>query len=286
MNLIDSGIVKNGVRVRSVILALIVHIYMAVFTLGISLVLQLVFGLITNSMIKKEIVEASSSTNKFKKNFPFKYYGQVFGSFQHVFSHSESIEKKLYDAIEFELQDKTPITPLASVTITDVDNDLSKDEDRIFFKASSKPTSRGTAITLVLNQSNFGKMQSIEWQVLGGGFIDRDKKFNLITYSLFTFIFWIIPYLKKEHDLLARVRTIYPGSYNDSDVVTQIRCIHDAIFNAMINELEKNGIDTSELRVQKMQVMNINVTGGKVNIGNVVQGAMNKVASSAMGART
>lgn len=286
MNIIDSGNVKNSVRARSVIVALIVHIYLAVFTLGVSLIILLIIGLITNSMVKKEIEEASSSKNRFKKNFPFKYYGQVFGSFQHVFSSSEIIEKKLYDAIESELQDKTTVSPLESFTITDVDNDLSKYEDRIFFKASSTPTSRGTAITLVLNQSNFGKMQSIEWRVLGGGFVDRDKKFNLISYSIFTFIFWVIPYLKKEHDLLVRVRTIYPGSYNDSDVVTQIRCIHDAVFNAMINELEKNDIDTSELKVQKMQVMNINVGGGKVNIGNVVQGAMNKVSSSAKGTRS
>ena len=69
--------------------------------------------------------------------------------------------------------------------------------------------------------------------------------------------------------MLSRVRTIYPGSYNDMDIVTQIKCIHDAVFNAMINELEKNNINTNELRAQKMQVMNINISGRKVTIGNV-----------------
>lgn len=129
-------------------------------------------------------------------------------------------------------------------------------------------------------------MQSIQWRVLAGGYIDQDKKFNLISYSLFTFLFWINPYLKREHDLLARVRTIYPGSYNDMDIVTQVRFLHEAVFDAMIKELENNGIDTSDLRAQKMQVMSINISGGKVNMGNVVQGAMNKISSVAKGAKS
>jgi hypothetical protein len=53
----------------------------------------------------------------------------------------------------------------------------------------------------------------------------------------------------------------------------------------MIAELEKNGIDTSDLKVQKMQTMNINISGGKVNMGNVVQGAMNKIGGAVKGAK-
>jgi hypothetical protein len=53
----------------------------------------------------------------------------------------------------------------------------------------------------------------------------------------------------------------------------------------MITELDKNGIDTSELKVQKMQAMNINISGGKVNMGNVVQGAINKIGGVAKGAK-
>jgi hypothetical protein len=69
------------------------------------------------------------------------------------------------------------------------------------------------------------------------------------------------------------------------DVSTQVRCLHEAVFDAMIAELDKNGIDTSELKVQKMQTMNINISGGKVNMGNVVQGAMNKIGGAAKGAK-
>lgn len=283
MNLLDSGIVNNRIKVRSVILALVIHVSLAILTLGISLVLLLIIALITNYLIQKEIGKSTSASNTFKKNFPFRYYGNNIGKFQHVFFHTELIEKNIYEIIESKLKQQMSIDNLKAITISDIDKDLSKSEDRIFIKASIPHTMRGTSITLVFNQENFGKMQSIEWRVLVGGFIDHNKKFNLIAYSLFTFLFWIFPYIRKEYDLLEKVRTIYSSSYNDMDVITQVKYIHNIIFNAVIEELEKNNIDTSELKTQKMEAININISGGKVSIGNIVQGAMNKVSNIAGG---
>ena len=67
------------------------------------------------------------------------------------------------------------------------------------------------------------------------------------------------------------------------DVSTQAGYSTTGSVDAMIGELDKNGIDTSELKVQKMQTMNINISGGKVNMGNVVQGAMNKIGGAVKG---
>lgn len=53
----------------------------------------------------------------------------------------------------------------------------------------------------------------------------------------------------------------------------------------MIAVLEKNGIDTTELRAQKMQAMSINISDSKVKMGNIVQGAMNKISSSMGGTK-
>ena len=285
MDLMDSKNVNNRIKKRSIVIAIIVHLYLGIFTFGVSLVLLLLVGFITSTLLEKDISEAESSVNTFNKNFPFRYFGHIFGSFQHVFFNAYSIEKDIYTAIETELKAKTPITSLDILSITDKDKDLNNSEQRSFVRGDSSPTARGTAITLILNQSSFGSMRSIEWRVLAGGFVDKNAKFNLIAYSLFTFLFWIASYIKRETDLLIRVRTIYPGSYNDMDVSTQVRCLHEAVFDAMIAELEKNGIDTSELKVQKMQTMNINISGGKVKMGNVVQGAMNKIGGAVKGAK-
>jgi len=98
-------------------------------------------------------------------------------------------------------------------------------------------------------------------------------------------LFWIGAYLKRETNLLGRVRTVYSSAYNNVDVSTQVRCISETVFDAMVVALDKNGIDTSDLKAQKLQSMNINISGGKVNMGNVVQGAMNKIGAAVSGAK-
>ena len=81
------------------------------------------------------------------------------------------------------------------------------------------------------------------------------------------------------------MRTVYSSAYNDIDISTLVRSISETVFDAMVVALEKNGIDTSDLKAQKLQSMNINISGGKVNMGNVVQGAMNKISAAVKGAK-
>ena len=285
MDLINSQNINNRIKKRTVAIAVIMHLYLAIFTFGLSLLLLAIAGFVTSMLLEKDINEAKSTANSFNKNFPFRHFGHVFGSFQHIFNHAYSIEKAISSAIEGAIKTKTPITSVNTLSVIDTDPDLKNCEQRRFIKAESAPTSRGTGITLILNQSSYGSMRSIQWRVLAGGYLDRNAKFNLIAYSLFTILFWIRPYFKRETDLISRVRTIYSSAYNDVDVATQVRCLHEVVFDEMITELDKNGIDTSELKVQKMQVMNINISGGKVNMGNVVQGAMNKISGVAKGAK-
>jgi hypothetical protein len=277
MDFTNSRNINNRIKKTTIVVAAITHIVLAIVTFGLSLLLLSIVGIATLLLLNKEIDEASSRENNFNKNCPFGYFGRTLGSFQYVFHHSYSIEQDIYTAIEAELKGKTPITSVKSVSIIDTDPALKNCEQRSFIKAESEPTSRGTAITLILNQSNFGSMRTIQWRVLAGGYMDKNSKFKLIAYSIFTAFSWFGPYLRGEMDLLSRVRTISSGAYNDMDVGTQVRCLHEVVFDAMIAVLEKNGIDTSELKLQKMQMMNINISGGKVNMVNLVQGATSKI---------
>lgn len=280
MDIQDSADITNRIKARTVLSAIAVHLFLALSTVGISLLLLAITGIITHIICQREIEASQASVNKFSKGLPFKYLGQPFGDFQHVFYHEENLAKDIFSTIEGELTTRTPIESLEPIKLTDVDKELSHPEDRVFIKADAGRTIRGTTLTLVLQQANYGAMQSIRWWVLAGGFVDKDKRFNFIAYSFLTLPFWIVPYIRKNFDVLSHIRTIYTATYNDIDVMTQIRCLHEAVFNAMVNELEKHDIDTSDIKAQRMQVMNINISGGKVNMGNVVQGAMNKVAAS------
>jgi hypothetical protein len=264
--------------------AAIVHLVIAFLTLGLWILVVIVVAIVTNLIIQNEIRTLKRDATKFKKTFPFRYFGQTFGDFLHVFYFERSLEAEIVSEIGRELVEKTPVDGLKETTITDVDKDLNSHEQRPFLIADAGRTQRGTRVTLLLRLTGFGNMQSVQWWVTAGGYLDADKHFNFVAYSPIFFWFWIIPYLRRDYDILSRIRTIYSSAYNDFDIVTQIRCLHEAVFNALVTELEKNNIDTSDLRVQRMQVMNISISGGRVNMGNVVQGAANKVAASVTGA--
>ncbi len=285
MDLNDSADVRNAVRIRSILVAGGIYFFLAISTFGLILIVLLVFGLMAHLICTREMEALRYGSNKFRKTFPFRFFGESFGDFQHVFYHDANLEGEIVATVERELKTRTPVGALAPITVTDVDPCLGSPEDRSFLMADSGRTRRGTTVTLILKLSRFGQMQSIRWWVLAGGYVDKDKHFNFVAYAPFTLLFWIIPYLRREYDVLSRIRTIYAAAYNDMDVVTQIRCLHEAVFGTMVEVLDKNGIDTSDIKAQRMQVMNISISGGRVNMGNVVQGAMNKVAATVRGAK-
>ena len=285
MDLVNSRNVNNRIKKNSIVIAVIFHFVLGILTFGLSLVLLATVGTATLLLLNKDMVKAKSRNHYFNKSYPFGSFGVTFGRFQHVFHHSYSIEKDIYAAIEKALKDKTPITFVKTVPIIDTDPGLKNCEQRSFINAQLEPTSRGTAITLTLNQSNFGSMRTIQWRILAGGYVDKNSQFNLMAYSLFTVFSWISPYLKGEADLLSRVRTIYPGTYNYMDVETQIRCLHEVVFDTTISELKKNGIDTAELKLHKIRTVNSNISDEKINFVNFPQRAQSTVADTVKAAR-
>lgn len=163
MDIKNSVDVKNTIKVRSILIAVLIYLFLTIATAGVALVVLLVTAIIANLICNKEIEAASSNTNVFKKGFPFKYFGESFGDFQHVFYHKKNIASVIVNAISNELTLKTPVKGLESIKIKDIDNDLRSPEERQFLKADSGKTKRGTSITLIIKLSHFGRMQSIRW---------------------------------------------------------------------------------------------------------------------------
>jgi hypothetical protein len=279
MSITDSGSVNNRIRLRSILIAIAIHLALVFSTVGFWLLVLIPVCLITAAIVRSEVENVQRDGMNFKKSFPFRYFGDPFGDFVHIFHCKSDLTSSIATSISRELEARTPVRALREVTITDVDTELVSKENRIFMIADAGRTGRGTAVTLILSLTTFGEMRSVRWWVTAGGYIDRNKRFNFIAYSPLLFWFWIIPYLSKDYDVLPQVRTIYSSSYNEFDITTLVRSLHKSVFDALVVELETHGIDTSDLRLQSTQVMNINVSGGHAQIGNVVQGAIGKVAA-------
>jgi len=84
--------------------------------------------------------------------------------------------------------------------------------------------------------------------------------------------FWVMARLKQELDLASSARTVYDAFYNSLDVVTDARSLHTLVFDALVDTLDKHGIDISDLKLQRAQVMNITISGGgRARFGNIIQ---------------
>jgi hypothetical protein len=285
MDIFDSADVANRLRFRFVLIAIIIYLVLFVYTIGIAIIPAIIIWLIAYNISERELDAVSQNSMDFKKAYPFRYYGVSYGNFTHVFQSTSSLENSIMQRIADELSSKTPISKFQQITITDVDKDLRKNESRSFKIASAGGTQRGTKVTLLLRYAEFGHMQSIQWWALAGGYVDRIKRFNFIAYAPFTIWFWLFPYFRKDYDIVSKLRTIYSSTYNDFDIETQIKSMHEVVFDCLIKELENNDIDTGMLRAQKLQLMNISISGGHVNMGNVVQGVMTNMTNSIGGGK-
>ena len=70
---------------------------------------------------------------------------------------------------------------------------------------------------------------------------------------------------------MSYVRTMYIAFYNSLDVTTEARALHNLVFDAVVDTLDKHGVDISDLKQQRAQVMNISISGGRARFGNIVQ---------------
>lgn len=275
---------KNRVRLGPILVAVTIWGSAAFLTSGLALIPIGIIWLVTYSICASEAHMVSQDAAQFRRRFPFRYFGEVFGDFQHVFCSKDDLADEIVNAIGTALTSKTPVASLQCISITDIDGALRNPDIRDFHMAYAGSTARGTSVTLLLKLSKVGSMISVHWWVMVGGFGDRNKQFTFVAFSPLHIWSWIVPYFRKEYDILSRIRTIHSSDYNDFDIITLVRCLHDAVFEAMTDELERHDIDTSALRVQRMQIMNITVSGGNVKMGNVVQGAMNAMKASVGGA--
>lgn len=200
MNIQSSANIKNQITVKSLLTTAAIYLFATIFTAGIFLIYALITIAISSGILNKQIKEFEPrlKLNKFKKSLPFSIFGESYGSFQHVFYHENSLKNDLFNSIADSFRKKTSITKLERTTMIDIDDNLSTPEERDFLVAQSDSNYRGTTVTLIIRNSDFGKMQSIHWWALAGGYIDKNKKFNFLAYSPLSLPFWIVSYFKKN----------------------------------------------------------------------------------------
>jgi hypothetical protein len=241
--------------------------------------------LIAGLLLHRDVRRLQGNAHHFRKTFPFVAYGREFGDFEHIYFCDRDLSTGLLARIDAAFVRVFGGDGLTPVSLVDRDPNLKKSEARSFHIAEVTTTIRSTRVTVALHTEMHGHMQSLRWWLLLGGFVDSNKRLVFLAMSPVTLPFLLLPYMLGKVNFVDRVRTIYGSAYNDHDILTLVRGGHQAVFDALVEVLEENDIDTSDLKTQRAQVMNISISGGKVNMGNVVQGAMNRV-SAKVGVKT
>lgn len=268
----------NHLKIRTVLLIAVIYLWLlstvaqlgaAAFALVALYVIAAVAG--GAALLKSDLAKTEQGIETFKKNRPLRNMGASLVEFQHVFCHDEDLLPSILADINTRLEHLGLLPPLQKKEYTDTDRQLGAPDTREFFVASSNANLRGTQTALAVHLRRTGA-QSIQWWVLMRGFIDPNKKLIKLAVAPIAIPFWLYAWLRQELDLAPSVRTVYSAFYNSIDVVTDARSLHTLVFDALVHTLEAHGVDISDLKQQRAQVMNINISGGRARFGNIIQG--------------
>lgn len=211
--------------------------------------------------------------------------GTNLGSFHHIFYSHEPVLEAFQNDLTSALQNKLGCTVLKQIEFKDVDRELAQPETRVFFAAEAPRTLRRTGFVLLYSFSRSNEVQSIRWWVVVEGGRDINKVFWRYVSAPVIVPFVLLAYIRRQYEPLYGVSTIYSGFFNSIDILSKTRELHYVTFETLIETLDNFGIDTSDLKQQKGDILNINVSGGQTSFGSIVQGALNKVTTVSRGAK-
>ena len=238
---------------------------------------------ITWRLIAGAETRRSGNTVEFSQSGATDAFGLQWGSFHHVFHSNEPVIEAFRDALGMALRRKLGCTAFQEITLKDVDRDLASPETRTFLVASAKETARHSGFKIMCSFSRSADIQGVRWWLLVSGIRDPNKVFWLLALSPVVLPFAFFTYMQQPSEPLKKVTTVYPGFFNEIDILNRTRELQFVAFETLVEVLESFGIDTSDLKQQKANILSINVSGGQTSFGSVVQGAMNKVSGVAAG---
>jgi hypothetical protein len=278
-------------KVTHALIGVIGYVYLFGVLVGIDLWLVPAVGAyaagcmaIARGMLAGAQARRSSNALEFSGSGATDALGEPYGSFHHVYQSSEAVNEAFRSALSSALKGRLGCSDFRYVAFKDVDANLEQPETRNFFLATAPETLRGNGFTLLCSFTRTSNVQSVRWWVLVAGLRDPNKVFWRYALAPFTVPFVIVPYLLRQHDPIKGLMTIHPGFFNGIDVLNRTREIQFIAFETLVEVLDAHGVDTTDLKQQRNNILNVNVSG-QASFGSVVQGAMNRVSGVAGGAQ-
>jgi hypothetical protein len=227
---------------------------------------------------------AEENVIEFSKASALAVLGEAWKSFHYVFECEKDIAETLLSRLTGDLQTKLGCSALKETDFKDIDGDLPETEVRGFRLSAAPGSIRKTRFNFLCAVSRTSNVHGLRWWVLVLGQRDPNKIFWRYALAPVTVPFVTFAYRRREFEPLHGLTSVDPGFFNSIDTLSRTREIEFVAYDSFVNTLESFGIDTTDLRAQRSNLLNINVSGdGRVSIGSVVQGAFNKLSGDTGG---
>jgi len=231
-------------------------------------------------MVENSRARVSGQTVEFFQSNPAGFMGSLWGNFLHVFRSDKNVVSAYARNLSNALVTQLGAEELRTMVFRDIDRDLPAPEERTFLLSRTPPTPRKTKVSVLCSLDRTANMQSVYWWILVDGIVNPNVVFWKYLSSPLSVPFAVYPYFRKGHRVDSGFTTTYPGFFNSVDTTLRVREVQVLAFDTLVETLDSFGIDTSDLKQQRSNIMNLNVSGGQNSFGSVVQGAMNKVMNT------
>lgn len=227
---------------------------------------------------------SQDNTVEFYKSSALAVFGEAWKSFHYLFEYKEDVTQSIITRMANDLQVKLGCTDLKETVFKDIDRDLPQPEARGFRLSLAPNSARRTRFHFLCGVSRTLNVQGLRWWVLVLGERDPNKVFWRFALAPLTMPFVILAYLRREFEPLHGLTSVDPGFFNSVDTLSRTREMEFVAYESFISTLESFGIDTSDLRAQRANILSINVGGGgNLSIGSMIQGAYNRVSGATSG---
>jgi hypothetical protein len=228
-----------------------------------------------------EARHAQDGSVEFSKTGAIAVFGEARKSFHYVFYCERDVTQVLLTRLASELRSKLGCSELKETAFKDIDPDLPQPEIRGLRVAAAPGSTRKTRFTFLCSASRTGDVQGLRWWVLVMGERDPNKVFWRYATAPLSVPFVVRAYLRREFEPLHGLTSVDTGFFNSIDTLSRTREIEFVAYETLVATLESFGVDTSDLKAQRANILNINVSeGGRASVGSLVQGAFNRISST------
>ncbi len=227
----------------------------------------------------------------FHRYSPFINLGQFYYKFQYVFFSKKFLVKEALAKISQGFKDKLGTEGIEKVVLHDKDIYIKPKEDREYFTLALPETFRGSKLHILFHIYHKIDSQIIEWSYLSQG---RYSKANYCYMILMSPVQCLVKLVARLLSMLTNFPRInlyrscfkrYENHFDDEELLITIKTCQKLSIDILFDLLEENKIENDDLKQQRAQVMNLQITGGKNKFKSIIQGKGNRAIIGTTGGK-